>query len=57
MTNILTLVPATELARRNRMSFPNESDGYRRARTALLAKEIELRRRTCAAQRTACSIW
>lgn len=39
-----TLVPATELAARNRMRFPNESDAYRRARQALLAEEIELRR-------------
>ncbi|AGG89593.1 DUF899 family protein [Rhodanobacter denitrificans] len=39
-----TLVPAAELAARNPMRFPNEGDGYRRARTALLAEEIELRR-------------
>ncbi len=39
-----TLVPATELARRNTMSFPNESTEYRTARRALLAEEIELRR-------------
>src|SRR5262249_2457586 len=32
------------LARRNTMTFPNESADYRRARTALLAEEIELRR-------------
>ncbi|MDO1527840.1 DUF899 family protein [Fulvimonas sp. R45] len=38
------LVPAVELAQRNRMRFPNESDAYRRARQALLAEEIELRR-------------
>lgn len=38
------LVPAAELARRNRLRFPNESDDYRRARNALLAEEIELRR-------------
>jgi predicted dithiol-disulfide oxidoreductase (DUF899 family) len=38
------LVPAIELAKRNRVRFPNESDAYRRARTALLAEEIELRR-------------
>jgi predicted dithiol-disulfide oxidoreductase (DUF899 family) len=38
------LVPATELARRNPMRFPNESEAYRRARQALLAEEIELRR-------------
>ena len=39
-----TLVPATELARRNPMRFPNESEAYRLARQALLAEEIELRR-------------
>jgi predicted dithiol-disulfide oxidoreductase (DUF899 family) len=39
-----TLVPATELAQRNPMRFPNESEAYRRARQALLAEEIELRR-------------
>jgi predicted dithiol-disulfide oxidoreductase (DUF899 family) len=39
-----TLVPANELARRNKVRFPNESPEYRRAREALLAEEIELRR-------------
>jgi predicted dithiol-disulfide oxidoreductase (DUF899 family) len=38
------LVPATELANRNRARFPNESQAYRRARNALLVEEIELRR-------------
>jgi predicted dithiol-disulfide oxidoreductase (DUF899 family) len=38
------LVPAKELAARNGMHFPNESQEYRRARDALLAEEIELRR-------------
>ena len=38
------LVPAAELARRNRAQFPNESPEYRQARNALLAEEIELRR-------------
>lgn len=38
------LVPAAELAGRNQLRFPNESDAYRRARQALLAEEIELRR-------------
>jgi predicted dithiol-disulfide oxidoreductase (DUF899 family) len=38
------LIPAVELAKRNGMTFPNESDAYRQARTALLAEEIELRR-------------
>jgi predicted dithiol-disulfide oxidoreductase (DUF899 family) len=38
------LKPAVELAHRNGVRFPNESDEYRRARDALLAEEIELRR-------------
>jgi predicted dithiol-disulfide oxidoreductase (DUF899 family) len=38
------LAPATELAKKNGVRFPNESDEYRRARDALLAEEIELRR-------------
>src|SRR5258705_4515910 len=38
------LVPARELAKKNRVRFRNESDDYRRARNALLAEEIELRR-------------
>lgn len=44
MNDASHLVAAGELAQRNRMRFPNESDDYRRARTALLAEEIELRR-------------
>jgi len=40
------LVPATELAARNRASRPNESAAYREARNALLTEEIELRRHT-----------
>lgn len=39
-----TLAPASELAKRNGVRFPNESPDYRRARDALLAEEIELRR-------------
>src|SRR3546814_4692325 len=39
MSHAPTLVPATELARRNRMRFPNENDAYRRARQTLLAEE------------------
>ncbi|WP_114239325.1 DUF899 family protein [Dyella sp. C9] len=39
-----SLVPAVELARRNGVRFLNESEAYRRARDALLAEEIELRR-------------
>jgi len=38
------LRPAEELARSSTLRFPNESAEYRRARTALLAEEIELRR-------------
>lgn len=38
------LRPAKELAARNGVRFPNESDAYRQARDALLAEEIELRR-------------
>jgi predicted dithiol-disulfide oxidoreductase (DUF899 family) len=39
-----TLKPAADLARDNPVRFPNESAEYRKARTALLAEEIELRR-------------
>ena len=38
------LAPAKELAKKNGVRFPNESDAYRQARDALLAEEIELRR-------------
>jgi predicted dithiol-disulfide oxidoreductase (DUF899 family) len=38
------LTPALDLAGRNTTRFPNESPEYRRARQALLAEEIELRR-------------
>jgi predicted dithiol-disulfide oxidoreductase (DUF899 family) len=38
------LKPASELAKNNGVRFPNESPEYRRARDALLAEEIELRR-------------
>lgn len=44
MAHIPTLVPASELVKRNGVTFPNESDEYRRARDALLSEEIELRR-------------
>jgi predicted dithiol-disulfide oxidoreductase (DUF899 family) len=49
------LRPATELAQQSPCRFPNESPDYRRARTALLAEEIELRRHIerVAAQRRA----
>jgi predicted dithiol-disulfide oxidoreductase (DUF899 family) len=39
-----SLKSALELARSNPVRFPNESPDYRRAREALLAEEIELRR-------------
>jgi len=38
------LIPAETLVKSNRAHFPNESAEYRRARNALLVKEIELRR-------------
>jgi predicted dithiol-disulfide oxidoreductase (DUF899 family) len=38
------LTPASELAKKNAVRFPNESEEYRRARAALLAEEIDLRR-------------
>jgi predicted dithiol-disulfide oxidoreductase (DUF899 family) len=38
------LIPATELAMKSKVRFPNESDEYRGAREALLVEEIELRR-------------
>src|SRR3979409_2278286 len=44
MTTKEALAPARGLAANNDVSFPNESAEYRRARAALLAEEIELRR-------------
>ena len=38
------LVPAKELAAKNKAHYPNESAAYRAARNALLREEIELRR-------------
>src|SRR5260370_22286074 len=38
------LIPAAELAAKNKAHFPNESPEYRQARNALLTEEIELRR-------------
>src|SRR5215469_4352176 len=38
------LVPAAELVKTNSAHFPNESAEYRKARNALLVREIELRR-------------
>src|SRR5258708_38303888 len=39
-----SLKPAAELAKASGFCYPNESAEYRRAREALLAEEIELRR-------------
>ncbi|WP_260703659.1 DUF899 family protein [Edaphobacter flagellatus] len=44
MASSTPLTPAAELAAKNRAHFPNESPEYRKARNALLAEEIELRR-------------
>ena len=44
MTENSGLIPAAELAAKSGSRFPNESAEYRRARTTLLAEEIELRR-------------
>ena len=44
MTIQKQLKPAGELAKKNGVRFPNESNEYRLARDALLAEEIELRR-------------
>ena len=44
MSGSTPLTPAAELAAKNEMRFPNESADYRKARQALLAEEIELRR-------------
>ncbi len=38
------LVPAAELASKASKPYPNDSEAYRQARTALLQEEIELRR-------------
>lgn len=43
-TSAPSLLPAKELAARNKTKLPNESAEYRRARNELLAEEIELRR-------------
>ena len=39
------LTPAAEVAAKNQVRHPNETDEYRRARQDLLVEEIELRRR------------
>jgi predicted dithiol-disulfide oxidoreductase (DUF899 family) len=44
MANPPLLLPAQQLADKNKSHFPNESSQYRSARNALLAEEIELRR-------------
>src|SRR3954447_19095087 len=44
MNDATMLKSATELAKANGVRFPNESPEYRKARNALLAEEIELRR-------------
>ncbi|MDB5670037.1 MAG: hypothetical protein JWO25_996 [Alphaproteobacteria bacterium] len=53
--NAAPLVPASELARAASRPWPNEPEGYRAAREALLVEEIELRRHLArvAAQRAA----
>jgi predicted dithiol-disulfide oxidoreductase (DUF899 family) len=43
-THSQNLTPAKDLASKNKAHTPNESEDYRRARNALLAKEIEVRR-------------
>jgi predicted dithiol-disulfide oxidoreductase (DUF899 family) len=55
MADNIVLIPAAELAAKNKAHFPNESPEYRRARNVLLAEEIELRRnieRVAALRRT-----
>ena len=44
MSDQSALVPAAELAAKASKPYPNDSDAYRHARTALLREEIELRR-------------
>jgi predicted dithiol-disulfide oxidoreductase (DUF899 family) len=44
MADTTVLIPALELAARNKAHFPDESPEYRKARNALLTEEIELRR-------------
>jgi hypothetical protein len=44
MADNTLLIPAAELAAKNKAHFPNERPDYRQARDALLAEEIELRR-------------
>lgn len=53
--NAQALLPAEQLAARNKAHYPNESTEYRAARNRLLAEELELRRHIerVAAQRRA----
>ena len=44
MTHNQSLTPARELAKKSKVRYPGESEEYRKAREALLAEEIELRR-------------
>jgi predicted dithiol-disulfide oxidoreductase (DUF899 family) len=44
MTATAKLTPAAEVAASNELRFPGESEAYRRARNALLIREVELRR-------------
>lgn len=44
MADNTILIPAVELAAKNKAHFPNESPKYRQARNELLSEEIELRR-------------
>jgi hypothetical protein len=39
MANSSILIPAAELAAKNKAHFPNEGPEYRRARNALLAED------------------
>ena len=43
-THVTALTPAAELAAKNPIRRPNESEKYRQARQELLIHEIELRR-------------
>jgi predicted dithiol-disulfide oxidoreductase (DUF899 family) len=44
MADNTVLIPAAELAAKNKAHFPDESPEYRQARNELLAEEVELRR-------------
>ncbi|HMH12966.1 MAG TPA: DUF899 family protein [Edaphobacter sp.] len=44
MADNTIIIPAAELAAKNKAHFPNESPEYRQARNTLLSEEIELRR-------------